>query len=51
MPDLESFLVSAKNQDNVKSGIQRKKKSKKKGSKSDMDEEDVEETISSKIQN
>ena len=28
MPDLESFIVSAKNQEDLKSGIQRKKKKK-----------------------
>ena len=28
MPDLESFLISAKNQEDLKSGIQRKKKKK-----------------------
>lgn len=28
MPDLESFVVGAKNQENLKSGIQRKKKRK-----------------------
>ena len=28
MPDLESFIISAKNQEDLKSGIQRKKKKK-----------------------
>jgi len=28
MPDLESFIISSKNQDNLKSGIVRKKKKK-----------------------
>jgi hypothetical protein len=41
MPDLESFVVSVKNQENLKSGIKRKKK--KKGGKSDDEEEEVNE--------
>jgi hypothetical protein len=38
MPDLESFLISAKNQEDLKTGIQRKKK--KKGGDQEEDEDD-----------
>ena len=37
MPDLESFIVSSKNQDNLKSGIKRKKT--KKGQEDEFDED------------
>jgi hypothetical protein len=41
MPDLESFIVSAKNQEGLKSGIKRKKK---RGKGDDEFEEDLDET-------
>jgi hypothetical protein len=37
MPDLESFIISAKNQEDLKSGIIRKKK--KKGEEEESEEE------------
>ena len=40
MPDLESFLVSSKNQEDLKSGIKRKKS--KKGGDDDLGEADLE---------
>ena len=44
MPDLESFLISAKNQEDLKSGIQRKKK-KKGNDEEDEDDFDIETEI------
>jgi hypothetical protein len=41
MPDLESFLVSIKNQEDLKSGIKRKKKAKGKEDDLDMEEEPI----------
>jgi hypothetical protein len=43
MPDLESFIISAKNQEDLKSGIQRKKKKK---SEEEDDEDDFTEELS-----
>lgn len=39
MPDLDSFIVNVKNQENLKSGIQRKKK--KKGKSDDEIEDEM----------
>lgn len=44
MPDLESFLISAKNQEDLKSGNQRKKK-KKGNEEEDEDDFDFETEI------
>lgn len=48
MPDLESFLVSAKNQEDLKSGIARKKK--KKGGEDDEEDDDYDQMIALAIQ-
>ncbi len=45
MPDLDSFLVSAKNQENLKSGIVRKKKKKE----DEEDDDDYDQMIAMAI--